>query len=391
MKRVLVADGNQRSALAITRALGEADFIVFVADSQPQTIAGASKYCRQYFHVASMVSAPGDFFRDIIRIVNENKIDFLIPATDLSCSIILPRANEIPAFCQLPTVDFATYHSIANKANLIKIAQRENVSVPETVIVNGWEDLKAKLQKINFPVVAKPSFSRQFREGHWINGTVKYAENAGSLLELFESDEAFKFPSLIQEVITGPGTGYFALFRKGKLLAEFAHRRIREKPPSGGVSVCCESIPIPESVREQSLRLLKSLNWNGVAMVEWKYDIRKNQFFLMEINGRFWGSLQLAIHSGVNFPVLLLESFAQKHNMDFPVGRTGLRMHWILGELDHQYLKSKIDGHPLWYFLPAIFTFFKNILQDRHYDVFRIADIRPFLQEIKQYLHLEFV
>ena len=108
---------------------------------------------------------------------------------------------------------------------------------------------------------------------------------------------------LLQERIEGPGVGVFVCCDRGEPVALFAHRRLREKPPSGGVSVLCESAAARSDRRATSAtRLLQALDWRGVAMVEFKRDLRDGSLRLMEINGRFWGSLQLAIDAGVEFP-----------------------------------------------------------------------------------------
>jgi carbamoylphosphate synthase large subunit len=57
-------------------------------------------------------------------------------------------------------------------------------------------------------------------------------------------------------------------------------------------------------VREQGLALLKALKWHGVAMVEFRLRPDGTPVFL-EVNGRFWTSLALAVHAGADFPVLL--------------------------------------------------------------------------------------
>ena len=67
-----------------------------------------------------------------------------------------------------------------------------------------------------------------------------------------------------------------------------------------------EGVEHPQ-VMELGLSLLKSLNWVGIAMVEFKVDPRDGIPKLMEVNPRFWGSLQLAIVSGVDFPYLILK------------------------------------------------------------------------------------
>jgi predicted ATP-grasp superfamily ATP-dependent carboligase len=109
---------------------------------------------------------------------------------------------------------------------------------------------------------------------------------------------------IIQEYIEGQGFGFFALYdRKGEVKAHFGHKRIREYPTSGGPSSCCESFYDAE-LFQMGRRLLESLEWTGLAMVEFKFDEIRRQYFVIEVNPRYWGSLPLAVNSGVNFPVL---------------------------------------------------------------------------------------
>src|SRR5207245_8993362 len=114
------------------------------------------------------------------------------------------------------------------------------------------------------------------------------------------------FPVLLQRWVEGIGEGFFALRWGGRTVAMFAHRRLREKPPVGGVSVYRESIPLDDALVGPGLRLLDALDWQGVAMVECKRDLISGRHVIMEVNGRFWGSLQLAIDAGVDFPSLLV-------------------------------------------------------------------------------------
>ena len=103
---------------------------------------------------------------------------------------------------------------------------------------------------------------------------------------------------LLQERLVGPGVGVFACYHDGRPVALFSHRRLRERPPWGGVSVLCESAEVDPVAGEHATRLLDGIGWQGVAMVEFKRDLRDGVPKLMEINGRFWGSLQLAIDAG---------------------------------------------------------------------------------------------
>lgn len=70
-------------------------------------------------------------------------------------------------------------------------------------------------------------------------------------------------------------------------------------------------------------------------MVEYKRDIVTGQPYLMEVNGRFWGSLQLAIDAGVDFPRLLVTAALGDPMEPVSVYRLGVRSRWWWGQVDH--------------------------------------------------------
>ena len=120
--------------------------------------------------------------------------------------------------------------------------------------------------------------------------------------------------SLVQEYIEGGGYGFFAIYDNGILKDFFMHKRIRENPISGGSSVCAESI-FDKKLFNYGKKLLDNLNWHGVAMVEFKKEYKSGEFFLMEINPKFWASHDLAIVSGINFAEKYLQINSTKANI----------------------------------------------------------------------------
>ena len=105
---------------------------------------------------------------------------------------------------------------------------------------------------------------------------------------------------IIQEYVEGEGCGYFTVAKDGDPMGEFMHHRIREFPPSGGVSCCAEAYS-HENLREAGRALLAHLKWTGPAMVEFRHDGRGG-FHFIELNAKFWGSLELSLRCGINFP-----------------------------------------------------------------------------------------
>jgi predicted ATP-grasp superfamily ATP-dependent carboligase len=139
-------------------------------------------------------------------------------------------------------------------------------------------------------------------------------------------------PLLIQERIpkTGEGLGVSLLLDdQHRCVASFSHRRLKQYPVSGGPSTDRESIHAPEMER-QSIDLLKRLEWKGIAMVEWKLDPVDNTPKLMEINPRFWGSLELAIRAGVDFPALFARTALGEALGPPPDYPAGVRCRWMI-------------------------------------------------------------
>src|SRR6266516_3140513 len=149
------------------------------------------------------------------------------------------------------------------------------------------------------------------------------------------------FPVLLQRRVQGPGEGLFGLRWDGRMVATFAHRRLREKPPEGGVSVYRESIAPPAELVAAGAKLLALLGWQGVAMVECKRDLATGRYVFMEVNGRLWGSLQLAIDAGVDFPALLVACALGSHVPSVGSYRVGVRSRWFWGDVDHLYLRLR--------------------------------------------------
>ena len=84
------------------------------------------------------------------------------------------------------------------------------------------------------------------------------------------------------------------------------HRRLHEVPSTGGPSSMASSYRDPELER-LGKQILTATCWTGVAMVEFKKNESDGRYYLLEVNPKFWGSLDLSIAAGVDFPRLLLE------------------------------------------------------------------------------------
>lgn len=392
MANILVTDGSQRSTLALTRSLGKRGVNVTVGNEALPCLASRSKYSFDSFRYDSPVINPDGFIESLKLQLSRKKYDLLIPMTDITSYVIGKHRERFSQLTEVAMVSESAFEQASDKAEMVRLAQQLDVPVPETFFVENFEDVRKLAPSLEYPIVIKPRRSRYFVRSRWLDTRVCFAQNPGELIARLEAwDPALPLP-IIQRRVQGPGCGAFLLFDHGQPVAVFLHRRIREKPPSGGVSVLRESIPVDPQMKRDAEKLLGHLNWHGVAMVEFKKDESDQQFKLMEINARFWGSLQLAIDAGVDFPYLLYQMAAGAKLEPQNEYKAGTKSRWFFGDLDHLLVRlfksdKKLNlpqGFPGR--LATLYNFFKLWQKDTKYEIIKGDDIGPALHEAKQYV-----
>jgi predicted ATP-grasp superfamily ATP-dependent carboligase/CelD/BcsL family acetyltransferase involved in cellulose biosynthesis len=384
--KVLVTDGENRAALAITRSLGRLGHEVLVGDKRESSLAQTSRYCSGRIRYPEPIGASEAFVDTVARIAREQRVDVVMPVSDIT-TFLLSRHRERFS-CVIACADYDVVELAANKVAIVDVAERIGVPVPRSLVVESPDALPAGVDRLGFPLVIKPWRSRVWTSHGWASTAVSYAANLNELISALARRPAHEFPMLLQERIIGPGMGVFMCYHDGKPVAEFSHRRLRERPPWGGVSVLSESATVDPAARDYSIRLLNEIEWAGVAMVEFKQDTRDGVPKLMEINGRFWGSLQLAIDSGVDFPAVLMRAMTGEAIEPPPPYRVPVRNRWFWGDVDSllvtmrggssaQFAPSRADK------VRTLREFFKLRGSNLYYDNPKWDDPRPFLTETR--------
>jgi predicted ATP-grasp superfamily ATP-dependent carboligase len=334
-RTVIVTDGEQRAALAAVRSLGAAGYRCIVTSASRRSLAGASRFVSRTVSVPDALERCTEFGDAIAELAAAERAGVVLPITEQSLLGILPiRARLLPSIVPFPDMDVFT--ALTDKRRLLEEASKLGIAIPAQTVVNDFDALACTdLSHLRYPLVVKPARSINERGGVRSAFSVTYALDPTDLQRKVQALPTGAFPLLLQQRIVGPGTGIFLLVWDGELRAQFAHQRLAEKPASGGVSVYCESVSIDERLRDQSRALLARFGWKGVAMIEYKRDSATGQPYLMEVNGRFWGSLQLAIDSGVDFPRLLVACALGEPYEPMPPYRVGVRSRWWWGQIDH--------------------------------------------------------
>ncbi len=299
--------------------------------------------------------------------------------------MLLVNQRDALAPAQLTCASLASYEALTVKSDLVDKAIELGIPTPRTVRVSSIEELRRVGADHPLPLVLKPSRSRYLARNQVFSTSVSIIRTKADLkraidLALWLED----IPGLVQEFIPGSGAGVFALADGREVVAWFAHKRIREKPPSGGVSVLSESASTNSDLKAHSERLLKSVNWFGPAMIEYRVS-NEGVPYLMEVNGRFWGSLQLAIDCGIDFPALAIQLLrgGTPGTQDYSIGK---RLRWLLGDVDNLLIQLKqgpAQGSRLKVIADFMTTFFD--LRTKQ-EILRWSDPTPAWFELKAWL-----
>ncbi|MDG2049276.1 MAG: ATP-grasp domain-containing protein [Myxococcota bacterium] len=386
MIRVLVTDGQERASLAVTRSLGAWTEVHVMADRKG-SLSGVSRWAVREHLVPDALADSDGFNESLKNVVQEYAIDVIFPMTDRTCVCLLPIRDELPDVT-IVAPDFKVYSQLSDKAQLIDIASRHGIAAPAGARVSSLSEALHQSEKICWPVVLKPltSVSTDLNSGPVQSPAVRIVSDPEALAKAWAETKCSEV--LIQRYVEGWGEGVFVLRVQGRTCAIFAHRRLREKPPGGGVSVLRESVAVDGRVLSRLEALLDEVDFEGVAMAEFRTD--GSEYWLMEFNVRFWGSLQLAIDAGVDFPRLALEAFRSSSVVGEKASgfRLGVRSRWLLGDLDHALAlaRGRVDTKGRRGLVAALRVLFLPTGPGCRWEVLRVSDFRPFWAEVKLWL-----
>jgi predicted ATP-grasp superfamily ATP-dependent carboligase len=300
-RHVLITDAGRGSAVAFIRSLGRRGWKVTAADHDPASAGFHSRYTTDKLLYPRPSEHPDAVVEAILARVERDGIDLVVPITD---ELGLPLAEARDRFAGLTTLAIPEPEALAathDKSATFALAERLGIAVPATRVVEVSADAAALGAHLGFPVVVKPVVSREVLADRTIrSNVVSYAADAAGLQARLASLPAGT-TVMLQRWVPGDGIGVELLMDHGRPLVAFEHRRLREFPPTGGASSLRESVALDEDLHDQAVRMLSELGWTGLAMVEFRRG-RDGVGYLMEINGRVWGSLPLAVRAGVDFP-----------------------------------------------------------------------------------------
>ncbi len=268
----------------------------------------------------------------LTKLISQRSYDMLIPATDAALSLVSAHDAALRKLLYLACPSPQVVNRILDKSLTLEFANKAGIRVPSTHRISNVAQLEALSGELQFPLVAKP-----YHKSSETDFKVRYYPAFEDLQQALRNDSALGSRILLQEFAEGDGVGIEILMHSGEPVAIFQHRRLKEVPASGGAAaVAIAEAPEPLLV-DQAVTLLRALEWEGVAMVEFRYQRSRRLSSLMEVNGRFWGTVALPIQAGVDFPWYQWQ-IAHGERPDVPKSYSvGARWRWSAGYIRRWY------------------------------------------------------
>jgi predicted ATP-grasp superfamily ATP-dependent carboligase len=306
---VLVTDAGRGSAVSVIRSLGRDGIEVVAADSASFSPGFYTRFSREKFRYPPPRQEPAAAVDALVHAAGAHGVDLLIPVGDELVALLSANRERFRDVAVLALPDAAALEATRDKQKTVALAERVGVPAPRTVVVRTSEEAAREAHSFRWPIVLKPQSSRSVQREAIAAFGVAYANDPSTLVAQMRAFEG-RCAVLLQEYCRGEGHGVGVLAKDGVPLLAFQHRRLREVPFTGGPSSLRESVALDPVLLDHSVRLLSALSWTGPAMVEFK--VSDDRAELMEINGRIWGSLPLAVKSGVEIPRAIVDIFLSR-------------------------------------------------------------------------------
>ncbi|MBV9793928.1 MAG: ATP-grasp domain-containing protein [Actinobacteria bacterium] len=385
---VLILDAASRQSLTTARRLGRAGLRVALAecaaDCGPSSSALSfrSRYSARNVVLPSVATEPDAFADAVVAFARTYPTRVILPTADAGIAALAPRRAELATLgARLALAPDAALLIATDKDRTLAIARDLGIDYPQTVRIAGVWDLPAAIDALGFPFVLKPtvSITRQSAGRLYAVEVVNEVE----ALKVVQTHLSAGAGVLAQQWASGRREGVTLLIADGEVRAACAHVAYRTSPALGGASVLRESVPLADDVHSAAVRLATAIGLDGVCEVEFRRDA-DGRPLLMEVNARLAGTIENAVHSGVDLPLMLWQ-WATGDPVPLTVRyRTGVRTRWLRGDLrwlrDNWGRAGRPDSMSR---TRALVSFCAEFVRTFHYDCLDRRDPGPVLAELR--------
>jgi predicted ATP-grasp superfamily ATP-dependent carboligase/protein-tyrosine-phosphatase len=383
--KVLVLGGTDRASLAVVRSLGRHEVEVQLGWHHKNSIVPHSRYVKKTHIIAPFKENDNGWQESLTEVLAKEKFELIIPTNDSTMIPLIRARKSIEPLCKLAIPTDSAFQYAFDKNKTGALARQLGIPVPHQFLVSTLTDIERI--DLRYPIVIKPVCSEIVKNDSFVRLHVSYAYTREELYSKVQGLIS-QTTLLLEEFFVGRGVGVEILADHGSILCAFQHIRLHE-PMAGGGSTYRRSMPLQRDLLDCTESFFSAIEWTGVAMAEFKCNFETGKFVLIEINGRFWGSLPLAVAAGVDFPFYLYQLLVhgrKTFNCDYKKSifcrNLFMDVPWFLNNMTTK--STKYNNHvAVW---KVLLEPFNLILFREHYDVLVCDDLAPAFRQLQLFM-----
>lgn len=316
---ILVPDAHTRASLAAIRSLGRAGYAVHAASPRPEAMGLRSRYA-----AARVVSPPpetpgtADWLLGYCR---RHGIRMVVP-TGSTVALALDRWDEFAPLLPISD-DAAIVRRIFNKGAVFEAYRDAGLldHHPPTLLFDDGDAVSAAaIGELPAPYFVKAAAQDARRP---LKDLLARADRADDAVRTVREQLNHYRRVMVQGAASGRQVGVSVLRTPAGATVVNCVIDGHAKPHSNGTMSLRYSWR-HDGIVADALRRLDALGWIGCAMVEYVWDEATDDFWVIEVNPRFWQYLHLDLHAGVDFPRLQAEWFLDGTEPAQPEPRLGV-------------------------------------------------------------------
>ncbi len=371
----VVIMGGDFQALGVMRTLARKDIPVFMLDSD-HSISKYSRFKKRFIKSPPLADKES-YLRFVIELAKKEGIQgwVILPNSDEGVYVLSKYKDVLEGYYRVPTPHWEVTQNLYIKEKTYQIAEKHGIPVPSTYYPKSLEE--AVEMDIPYPVIIKPSIRDHFYKHVKIKAFLIHNQN--ELIQTYKKVTSIIEPEevLVQEFIPGGPKNLYSFcpfFKKGKVVIGITARRSRQHPMDfGHATTFAELVDIPE-IRKIAEKLLRLIDYYGIAEVEFMKDPLNGEYKLIEVNPRVWGWHTLAIAAGADLPYLLyLDMIGENIEVQPPLKD----LKWIRLATDIPTVISGIVKGKI-----KVMDYLSSIKGKKECAVFSLSDPLPFVAEI---------
>lgn len=352
--KILITSGRAFVSLELARILKNHE--IYIQEFQQEFICKHSKYVTKYFIIPSAKFHFEDYKKNMMQIIQENKIELVIPTCEDIFYISQFKDEIIDLWVEIWCDDFEKLKSFHSKKEIMEISEWLWVHIPKTLEFHTKESLKKHIENNkDFKYVVKPKYSRfaNFISSNAIKNSISIDD-----IKIDLENNSY----ILQEYISGTPICSYSLLNNWDLVSHMSYKALLTY--NNGSTTYFETF-INKNIENFVIQFAKKYLFHWQISFDF-FQKDNGDIYLIECNPRTTSG----IHLLKNIPTFqeTLENFINKKSYIPFILKEKVRAWFIFVNFLYTFSLSKI-----WFWFSSLFT---DIVFDKN-------DMQPFLYQTK--------